>query len=49
MGYNNHISMTAFVNDNASIKEGFMFDGGTSEFVCVIFEDLAMYCYSVTA
>ena len=35
--------MTAFVSGNASIVEGSMFEEGTSELVCVISEELAMF------
>ena len=43
IGYSSDRSMTAFVNGNASIVEGAMFDEGTQEPVCVISEELAMY------
>ena len=43
IGYSSDSSMTAFVNSTASIVEGSMFDEGTSELVCVISEELAMY------
>lgn len=44
IGYSSDSSMTAFVNGNASILEGgSMFDEGTSELVCVISEELALY------
>ena len=44
VGYNSDSAMTAFVSGNASILEGgAMFDEGTSELVCVISEELAMY------
>ena len=43
IGYSSDSSMTAFVNGNASIVEGSMFEEGTSELLCVISEELAMY------
>ena len=44
IGYSSDSSMTAFVNGNASILEGgSMFEEGTSEIVCVISEELALY------
>ena len=44
IGYSNDSSMTAFVNGNASILDGgSMFEEGTSELVCVISEELALY------
>lgn len=44
IGYSSDSSMTAFVNGNASILEGgSMFEEGTSELVCVISEELALY------
>ena len=43
IGYSSDSSMTAFINGNASIVDGTMFDEGTSELVCVISEELAMY------
>ena len=44
IGYSSDSSMTAFVNGNASILEGgTMFEEGTSDYVCVISEELAMY------
>ena len=43
IGYSSDSSMTAFVSGNASIVEGSMFEEGTSELVCVISEELAMY------
>lgn len=43
IGYSSDSSMTAFINGNASIVEGAMFDEGTGELVCVISEELAMY------
>ena len=42
IGYSSDSSMIAFVNGNASIVEGAMFDEGTLELVCVISEELAM-------
>ena len=42
IGYSSDSSMTAFINGNASIVEGAMFDEGTSELLCVISEELAM-------
>ena len=43
IGYSSDSSMTAFINGNASIMDGSMFEEGTSELVCVISEELAMY------
>ncbi|MBR3878999.1 MAG: ABC transporter permease [Clostridia bacterium] len=44
IGYSSDSSMTAFVNGNASILEGgTMFEEGTSDYVCVISEELAIY------
>ena len=43
IGYSSDSAMTAFVNGNASIVDGSMFEEGTSELVCVISEELAMY------
>ena len=43
IGYSSDSSMTAFINGSASIVEGSMFEQGTSELVCVISEELAMY------
>ena len=43
IGYSSDSSMTAFINGNASIVDGTMFDEGTSALVCVISEELAMY------
>ena len=43
IGYSSDSSMTAFVNGTASIVDGSMFEEGTSELVCVISEELAMY------
>ena len=43
IGYSSDSSMTAFVSGNASIADGSMFEEGTSELVCVISEELAMY------
>lgn len=43
IGYSSDSSMSAFVSGNASIVEGAMFEEGTSELVCVISEELAMY------
>ena len=43
IGYSSDSSMTAFINDTASIVEGSIFDEGTTEFLCVISEELAMY------
>ena len=44
IGYSSDSSMTSFVNGNASILEGgSMFEEGTSELVCVISEELALY------
>ncbi len=44
IGYSSDSSMSAFINGTASIIEGgTMFEEGTSELVCVISEELAMY------
>lgn len=43
IGYSSDSSMTAFVNGIASIVDGSMFEEGTSELLCVISEELAMY------
>lgn len=43
IGYSSDSSMTAFINGNASIVDGSMFEQGTSELICVISEELAMY------
>ena len=44
IGYSSDSAMTSFVNGNASIFDGgTMFDEGTSELVCVISEELALY------
>ena len=43
IGYSSDSSMTSFLNGTASIVDGSMFGEGTSELVCVISEELAMY------
>lgn len=44
IGYSSDNSMTAFINGTASIVEGgTMFEEGTSELVCVISEELAIF------
>ena len=43
IGYSSDSAMTAFINGNASIADGSMFEQGTSELICVISEELAMY------
>lgn len=43
IGYSSDSSMTAFVSGNASIVDGSMFEEGTSELVCVISEELALF------
>ncbi|MBQ7779473.1 MAG: ABC transporter permease [Clostridia bacterium] len=44
IGYSSDNSMSAFVDGTASILEGgTMFEEGTSEYVCVISEELAIY------
>lgn len=43
IGYSSDSAMSAFISGNASIVEGTMFDEGTSELICVISEELAMY------
>lgn len=42
IGCSSDSSMTSFVNGNASIVDGAMFEEGTSELLCVISEELAM-------
>lgn len=43
VGYSSDSSMTDFVDGNASITDGVMFEEGTSELNCVISEELAIY------
>lgn len=44
VGYSSDSAMTAFINGTAAILDGgTMFEEGTSEYVCVISEELAMY------
>ena len=43
MGYSSDSAMTAFVSGTASVVEGAMFDEGTSDYACVISEELAMF------
>ncbi len=44
IGYSSDTSMTDFVNGNAAILEGgSMFEEGTTDYVCVISEELALY------
>ena len=43
IGYSSDSAMTAFINGNASIVDGSMFEQDTSELICVISEELAMY------
>ena len=43
IGYSSDGAMSAFISGTASIVEGAMFEEGTSEYVCVISEELAMY------
>ena len=43
IGCSSDSAMTAFINGNASIVDGSMFEQGTSELICVISEELAMY------
>ena len=43
IGYSSDSAMTAFIKGNASIVDGSMFEQGTSELICVISEELAMY------
>lgn len=44
VGYSSDSSMTAFVNGTASVVEGgTMFEEGTSDYNCVISEELALY------
>ena len=43
VGYSSDSAMTAFVSGTASMAEGTMFEEGTTEYTCVISEELAMY------
>ena len=43
IGYSSDSSMTAFISGNASVTEGTMFEEGTSDYICVISEELAIY------
>lgn len=43
IGYSSDSAMTDFMNGNASVVDGAIFEEGTSELVCVISEELAMY------
>ena len=43
IGYSSDSAMTEFMNGNASITDGAMFDEGTDELVCVISDMLSMY------
>ncbi len=43
IGYSSDSAMTDFVNGTASIVEGAVFDEGTTEPLCVISEELAIY------
>ena len=43
IGYSSDSAMTSFLNGTASMVDGTMFDEGTSEPVCVISEELALY------
>ena len=44
VGYSTHSAMTDFINGNSSILEGgTMFEEGTTDYVCVISEELALY------
>ena len=44
MGYSSDSAMTAFMDSNASIMEGgSVFDEGTTEYTCIISEELALY------
>ena len=43
VGYSKDSAMTSFINGTASIIEGSVFDEGTSEYVCIISEELALY------
>lgn len=44
IGYSSDNAMTAFINGTASIVDGgTMFEEGTTDYVCVISEELAMY------
>ena len=43
VGYSSDSAMTAFVNGNATIAEGVVFEEGTEDLNCVISEELAIY------
>ncbi len=43
VGYSSEKGMTAFINGTASITEGVVFTEGTSEYECIISEELAVY------
>lgn len=43
VGYSSDTAMTDFLNGNASISEGEMFDEGTTEYNCIISEELAAF------
>ena len=43
IGYSSDSAMVDFVNGNASIVEGAMFEEATQEYTCVISEELAMF------
>lgn len=42
-GYNSYAAMTDFVEGNSTVLDGEMFDEGTSDYTCVISEELAIY------
>lgn len=43
VGYSNETAMTSFINGNASIVEGAMFDIGTDDGACIITQELAAF------
>lgn len=42
-GYSNEKAMTAFVDGNAKITQGAIFEEGTTDFSCIISEELAIF------
>lgn len=42
-GYSNEKAMTAFVDGNAKITQGTIFEEGTTDFSCIISEELAIF------
>ena len=43
VGYSSDSALSDFINNSASISDGVMFDEGTTEYTCVISEELAMF------